>query len=244
MKIRSVIHSFVIVVLFVILAISCKKDIVNDPIPFIEENDPIPIYGDAVHDTDGNVYNTVIIGNQVWMAENLKTTKFNDGTSITLTTSNNDWHIHTPSYCWYNNDVTNKNKYGALYNWYAVNTAKLAPKGWHVATDDEWTILTNFLGESIAGGALKKTGTAFWKYPNMGATNLYGFSAFPGGYRMYSGEFYYKGETGYYWTSSENKNYANLDAWSRSVHYANKVVARGSDGYGMQYGFSVRCIKD
>lgn len=242
MKIKSVVHSFVIVVMFVILAISCKKDIVNDPIPFIEENDPIPIYGDTVHDADGNVYKTVIIGTQVWMAENLRTTKFNDGTPITLTTSNNDWPKHSPAYCWYDNDLSNKNIYGALYNWYAVNTGTLAPKGWHVATDDEWTILTNFLkGDIIAGGVLKKTGLAFWIYPNIGATNLYGFSALPGGYRIYFGDFSYKGDSGYWWTSSSlNSTYA----WSRSINYLRKDVLRGSEGDGKQWGMSVRCIKD
>lgn len=248
MKIRSIVHSFLIVIVFVILAISCKKnikDIVNDPIPFIEENDPIPIYRDTVYDTEGNVYKTVIIGTQEWMAENLRTTKFNDGTPITLTSSNNDWHIKTPSYCWYDNDIANKNKYGALYNWYAVNTGKLAPNGWHVATDQEWTILIDFLdGDLVAGGILKKTGTAFWKYPNLGATNLYGFSALPGGYRTYNGEFLYKGGTGYWWTSSLNEEYPNLNAWSRSIISTGTRTGRGEDGYGMQYGFSVRCVRD
>ena len=108
-----------------------------------------------VVDIDGNVYHTVTIGTQVWMVENLKTTKYNDGTAIPLVTDNTAWGaLTTPGYCWYNNDsATYKNTYGALYNWYAVNTGKLAPTGWHVPTDSEWTVLTTYLGgQSVAGG--------------------------------------------------------------------------------------------
>jgi uncharacterized protein (TIGR02145 family) len=101
----------------------------------------------AVTDKDGNVYHTVTIGTQTWMVENLKTTKYNDGTAIPFITDNSAWaNLTTPGYCWYNNDSTTyKNMYGALYNWYAVSTGNLAPKGWHVATDAEWTTLQNYL---------------------------------------------------------------------------------------------------
>ena len=116
----------------------------------------------TVSDADGYVYHTVTIGAQVWMVENLKTTKYNDGTAIPLVTDSTAWAILTiPGYCWYNNDaVTYKATYGALYNWYAVNTGKLAPKGWHVPADAEWTKLITFLGgEDVAGGKMKSTGT-------------------------------------------------------------------------------------
>ncbi|MBI5010148.1 MAG: fibrobacter succinogenes major paralogous domain-containing protein, partial [Bacteroidia bacterium] len=137
-----------------------------------------------VSDIDGNVYQTVTIGTQVWMKENLKTTKLNDGIALPNVIDNAAWAaLTTTGYCWYNNDATTyKSTYGALYNWYAVNTGKLCPIGWHVPSDDEWTLLTTFRGGySVAGGKLKETGTLHWTSPNTGATNETGFTALPGG---------------------------------------------------------------
>ena len=125
--------------------------------------------GVVVQDIDGNNYLTVTIGTQIWMAENLRTTKYNDGTAIPLVTDNTTWaNLTTPAYCWYNNDAkTNGSTYGALYNWYSVNTKKLCPTGWHVPNDTEWTTLTTYLGgTAVAGGKLKETGTAHWYSPN------------------------------------------------------------------------------
>ena len=138
-----------------------------------------------VTDIDGNVYQTVTIGTQVWMVENLKTTRYIDGTAIPLDTNSSTWGgLTTPGYCWYNDSAIYGNTYGALYNWYAVNTGKLAPAGWHVPTDSEWTVLTTYLGgETVAGGKLKDTGTTYWQSPNTGATNASGFLALPGGFR-------------------------------------------------------------
>jgi len=122
---------------------SCKKKDNNNPTP------------STVTDIDGNVYHIVAIGTQVWMAENLKTTKYNDGTFIPLVTDSTAWgNLSTPGYCWYNNDAaTYKNTYGALYNWFTVNTGKLSPKGWHIPSDTEWETLITYLGgESLAGG--------------------------------------------------------------------------------------------
>ncbi len=106
------------------------------------------LYAQTVKDIEGNVYNTVAIGNQVWMAENLKTTRFNDGTAITLVTDNSAWEALTlAAYCFYGNDAPKyKNKYGALYNWFAVNTKKLCPVGWHIPIDKEWTNLPPLAG--------------------------------------------------------------------------------------------------
>ena len=141
--------------------------------------------GGTVVDIDGNVYNTVTIGTQVWMVENLKTTKYRNGDAIPNVTGNASWvALSTGAYCWYNNDAaTYKATYGALYNWYAVGDSRnIAPSGWHVATDSEWTTLSTFLGgESIAGDKLKEIGTSHWLSPNTGATNSNGFTAFPGG---------------------------------------------------------------
>ena len=138
----------------------------------------------TVTDIDGNVYHTVKIGTQVWMVENLKTTKYNDGTPIPLVTANSSWAIlTTPGYCFYNNDANvNKATYGAMYNWYIVNTGKLCPAGWHVPIDAEWTTLTNYLGsENAAGGKLKEFGISHWVTPNDGTTNSSGFTALPAG---------------------------------------------------------------
>jgi uncharacterized protein (TIGR02145 family) len=135
---------------------------------------------------DGNTYKIVVIGTQTWMAENLKAIKLNDGNDINLVTDNKPWEsLTTPAYCYYSNDpIINKITYGVLYNWYTVNTNKLCPIGWHVPTDREWTILTDFLGgESIAGGKLKETGTTHWTTPDTIATNETGFTALPGGGR-------------------------------------------------------------
>jgi uncharacterized protein (TIGR02145 family) len=150
------------------------------------------IQAQTVKDIDGNVYKTITIGTQVWMAENLRTTKLDDGKIVPLVTDDKIWAgLNTPAYCWYtNNAPENKNKYGALYNWYTVSTNKLCPRGWHVPTDAEWkTLITNLGGESVAGGKLKEKGTSHWQSPNAGATNETGFTALPSGERKQSGVF-------------------------------------------------------
>ena len=194
-----------------------------------------------VTDIDGNVYRTVKIGTQIWMAENLKTTSFNDSTSIPNVTDQVTWaSLTTPGYCWYNDSIYYKNSFGALYNWYTVNTGKLAPKGWHVATDEEWAILTTFLGDSVAGGKLKETGTLNWTAPNTGATNVTGFTALPGGGRGDdNGTFDFKGTISFWWTSTVlDDTYARF----RSLGYNNSGV--GKSGSGKDNGLYVRCVKD
>ena len=195
----------------------------------------------TVTDFDGNVYNTITIGTQVWMAENLKTTHYNDGTVIPLVTDNGSWvSLSTPGYCWYNDSVAYGNPYGALYNWYAVNTGKLAPSGWHVPSDSEWEVLGSYLGgDNIAGGSLKDTGTTYWTLPNIGATNSSGFTALPGGYRYSTGGWDRIGNYAYWWTSTA------IDAgscWRRYIYGDSVSVNRG--GGERYYGFSIRCIKN
>jgi uncharacterized protein (TIGR02145 family) len=175
------------------------------------------------------------------MAENLKTTKYNDGTAIPLVTDDKAWDaLTTPAYCWYKNDATtNKNTYGASYNWYTVGTNKLCPKGWHVPTDAEWTTLTTYLGgESVAGGKLKETGTTHWESPNTGATNESGFKALAGGDREF-GTFSYIGYSGYFWsatgTNATEARYRNM------AYYGSKV---GSNSIFKKMGYSVRCLRD
>lgn len=194
----------------------------------------------SVTDIEGNVYNTIAIGNQIWMVENLKTTKYNDGTSIPNVTDNALWGVlNTPCYCWYNNDVTNKSIYGTLYNWYAVNTGKLAPKGWHVPSNTEWTTLFTFLGgESVAGSKLKETGTMHWESPN-NATNETSFTALPGGYRSPgNGYFNSIGSCGGWWNSTE---YDSNNAGSQAI-ISNTLSTYFPDN--KKYGYSVRCIKN
>lgn len=194
----------------------------------------------TVTDVDGNIYNTIIIGSKVWMAENLKTTKYNDGTAIPNITDDTSWEgLTTGAYCWYNNDFTNKSIYGALYNWYTVNTGKLAPVGWHVPTDEEWTILSNHLGDMYeAGGKLKEAGTTHWKNPNAGATNTTGFTGLPGGNRLYN--FNYIGLNGEWWSSTEVNN---SSAFSRVLHSDYRWLS-DYNFYRKDYGVSVRCVKD
>lgn len=216
----------------IILAISCKKE---------DENL-------KVTDVDGNVYNTVKIGSQVWFKENLRTTKYNDGTSIPLITDNTAWiNLSTQGFCWYNNDkAMYGNEYGALYNWYSVETGQLCPDGWHVPSDNEWATLIDFLGgEGIAGGKIKSTRTSpdahpRWDSPNTGATDEYGFSALPGGYRMRFDGLYYK--VGIYvgwWSSTVD---GSATAWTRSIYFDNESVFRYNDA--KKEAISVRCIQN
>ncbi|MEI6754179.1 MAG: FISUMP domain-containing protein [Paludibacter sp.] len=198
----------------------------------------------TVTDIDGNVYHTITIGTQTWMVENLKTTTYNDGAAIPNVTDDTAWKaLTTPAYCWYNNDAaTFKNTYGALYNWYAVNTGKLAPIGWHVPSDAEWTTLTDYLGGgNVAGGKLKEIGTTHWLSPNYGATNEIGFSALPGGRRegYWDGAFSTLGEDGGWWCETE---FSTWNAWYRNMFNLNSAVGRSN--YYKYNGFSVRCVRD
>ncbi|HOG37272.1 MAG TPA: FISUMP domain-containing protein, partial [Paludibacteraceae bacterium] len=195
----------------------------------------------SMTDIDGNTYKTVTIGTQTWMAENLKVTKYNNGTNIPNVTDATAWSsLTTGAYCNYNNDRSNVATYGRLYNWYAVNTGKLAPTGWHVPTDAEWATLTTYLGGgSVAGGKLKETGTTHWASPNTGATNETGFTALPGGNRDYHGAFYGIGYYGSWWSASERGTYT---AWYRNMLYFDSNVGRSN--YDKEVGFSVRCVRD
>ena len=194
-------------------------------------------------DIDGNEYATVIIGNQVWMSENLKVTKYRDGTAIPTGLSNSEWENTTSgAYAVYDNNETHADTYGYLYNWYAVDDSRnIAPDGWHVPTDDEWTTLTDYLGgTSVAGGKMKETGTSHWNSPNTGATNESGFTAFPGGYRLDNDGYYGSiGSFGYFWSSSESSSYY---AWERELYYYSSEVYRYDDD--KRSGFSVRCVRD
>ena len=208
----------------------------------------------TVTDIDGNVYHTVKIGTQVWMVENLKTTKYRNGDPID-TDKTNTWESTTTGYyCWYE-DMASKYKanYGALYNWSAVNDSrKIAPQGWHVPTYAEWTILINFLGNKIdyAGAKLKESGVAHWTTPNFGATNSSGFTALPGGFLYpgrYTGDylnpkyatFSHIGKRGYWWSSTKE---SGDSAWHLALGYDSGEVY--INGIMKSFGCSVRCLRD
>jgi uncharacterized protein (TIGR02145 family) len=193
-----------------------------------------------VNDIDGNVYNVITIGGQLWMAENLKVTKLNDGTRIPLVTTSGIWvKLTTPGYCFYDNATTDS-VYGALYNWYTVKTNKLCPTGWHVPSNADWATLTTYLGgKTVAGGKLKTTGLTFWNCPNKAATNEKGFSAVAGGYRYYGGNFVWRGEYGYWWCTNE---YDAISAYQLLIMSGDSDTF--SDNNDKDLGLSVRCLKD
>jgi len=204
------------------------------------ENKPIAFNFMQCTDGDGNNYPVVAIGTQVWMATNLKTTKYNNATCFHVEFDNMTWaNLTSPAYCWYNNDApSNKDIYGALYNAYAVNTGKLCPVGWHVPTNTEWDALLEQL-DSNAGGKMKEIGSAHWTYPNVGGTNASGFTALGGGARLLGGVFSDLKMAGYWWSSTEmspqeygSRNIVNWDA-----------ALFSTPGYKTN-GYSVRCLKD
>ncbi len=209
-------------------------------------------------DVDGNIYNTVQIGSQCWMAENLKTTTYRNNTPIPNITDSTEWlYLTTGAYVWYDNDISWKDLYGALYNWYTVDDLNgLCPEGWHVPADDEWTVLTDFIGgtgsphgnelkssrqvDSPLGGGCNTSEQPRWNQDNtFYGTDHYGFSGLPGGYRFGYGPFDHMGNFGFWWSSTEHSlSYS----WYRSLGYdiGNVYEYR----YYKHYGFSVRCLKD
>ncbi|MDD4970250.1 MAG: fibrobacter succinogenes major paralogous domain-containing protein [Paludibacter sp.] len=212
----------------------------------VTEVDSVVFYKPAtssntVTDVDGNVYHTIVIGAQTWMVENLKTTKYNDNSSISIVTDNAIWMgLTTGAYCWYNNDITNKTPYGAMYNWYAVNSGKLSPKGWHVPTDVELATLVTYLGgTTVAGGKLKETGTTHWT-SNTSATNESGFSAVGAGYRLdTSGSF---GGLQTYMTFWSSVAFDASNSYSSTLKASDGTI--GTVPSPNKFGKTVRCIKD
>jgi len=209
----------------------------------------------TVADIDGNIYNTITIGTKIWMAENLETTRYADGTPIPFVNTNASWDAldaNSKAYCWYNDNINNKDTYGALYTWAAAMKGEVSsstnpsgvqgvcPTAWHLPSNAEWAELETYLGgNSIAGFKLKETGKAHWNSSTSGVTNESGFTALPGGYRYYDGDFKYLHVYGFWWSSSENT--ADL-AWYMNLEDQTGVVYRYSTG--KKIGFSVRCLSD
>lgn len=194
----------------------------------------------TVKDVDGNLYHTVTIGTQCWMLENLKTTRYKDSTIIPTGLSNTSWQAtFSGAYAIFDNNPVNNTTYGKLYNWYAVNTGKLAPAGWRVPTDNDFTILTNYLGgESEAGNKMKDT-TLWVSFPGITNTNNSNFTGLPAGIRFSNGTFGSIGFASLFWSSTGS----GIDfAWNRNLNYSNSRAERV--GTIKQSGYSVRCIKD
>lgn len=209
---------------FSILCTKCEKD------------SGLPVDG------DGNEYDTVVIGTQVWLRENLKTTKYNNGVSIPLITDNSQWSSMTSAaFCWYGNSQDVKENYGALYNWWATKVSFLCPLGYHIPSDEEWQTLIDYLGgDEIAGDKLKSIGTQFWFPPNHG-TNESGFSAMPGGLRSHDfGSYLSVRYFGYWWSSSPgiNENYGSR----LLINYSDNNATLTS--WFKKSGLSIRCIKN
>ncbi len=207
----------------------------------------------TVTDIDGNTYQTVLIGDQCWMAENLKVTRYRNGDPIP-NIAGTDWGLlSTGAYCDYHNDVNNVATYGRLYNWYAVNDSRhIAPEGWHVPTDTEWKQLEMYLGMSQSqadatvwrgtdeGGKMKEAGTSHWHSPNIGATNESGFTALPAGFRGASDVYYFDlGSYAYFWSSTGS---TELHAWYRDLQNNHSEVYRYN--FNKREGRSVRCVRD
>ncbi len=237
------------------------KYITNDTI-VPTENQSVDInFAEAV-DNEGYSYPTVVIGTQTWIAENMKTTTYPDGSDITLVESNSLWtdladDNTSDAYCWYDNDeATYATPYGAMYTWAAAmgdnavssNTIPsgvqgICPAGWHIPSNEEWNQLANYLGTtSDAGAELKESGTEHWDSPNSYANNSTGFYGLPGGRRTaYSGEFSSIRQYGNFWTSTEDESNPE-NAYRYSLSYTDKQFNKYSDEKG--YGYSVRCIKN
>jgi uncharacterized protein (TIGR02145 family) len=217
--------------MLLILSLSCRKD--SNP---------------EITDADGNVYHAIEIGSQVWLKENLNSTRYNDGTTIPLVTDSQTWYNLTSGACCdYNKDASNAVIYGKLYNWYVVDSANsrnVCPRGWHVPNLEEWVELEEYLGGTVvAGGKLKETDTLRWLAPNTGATDETGFAALPGG-RCYQNEIFSSiRHSGYWWTSSKysfNGALAGAHFW----YLANTSAGIMHSIESLKNGYSVRCLQD
>lgn len=259
-----------LVYLFVVLGllISCKKEATNNNntnsvtcvdnpnINFTSIGTPVGKFSDCIKDIDGNTYKTVTIGTQTWMAENLKTSKYNDGTIIPNILDNDKWMNDTlGAWCNYKNDTSYNSKYGKLYNGYVIVNTKnknVCPSGWHIPTYSEWLILTDYLGgEKIAGGKMKEVGTSNWNAPNTDATNISLFSGIPISSRGYDGFYYNKfGTIVSWWSQSKWKTPStdpNLIVSGKSLWYfyvESYHSELGKLGGGLSGGTPIRCIKD
>lgn len=219
---KTLVQNLLILALLTSTLFACKKDKV----------------GGTVTDIDGNVYKTIKIGEQTWMVENLRVTHLNDGTAITNVTNDAAWNNLSAYYCWPQDNVQNKNTYGALYNWAAVSSQKLAPVGWHIPLKGDWELLASTLGGfSVAGGKMKMKGTEFWAAPNTDASNTSGFTALPAGIKGIG--------TNYFTFIGSFFSATQLQPATASCYYIETGSGELKENlFGDEIGMSVRCIKN
>lgn len=218
-------------ILSAFVSFSCKK---KEPTP---TPTPAPT---SVTDIDGNVYAVVKICDKFWIAENLRTTRYNDGVLIPTNLTDAQWSAATTgAFAIYDDAMANNTTYGKLYNWFAASSGKLAPTGYHVATEAEWNALVTCLGGSgVAGGKLKAV-SSLWEAPNVGATNSSGFLCLPSGYRSTNGPYALKGKNAYFW-AADQRNATQGEYILLSADFQTTAT----NGANKQFGYSVRCVKD
>lgn len=226
--------SFAAAVLFILVCLSagCGQNSSGDRKPNSER----------ITDADGNVYSSVVIGSQVWMALNLRTTRYNNGDPVPLVTDDAEWeNTGEGAFCYYSNDKKYGKTYGILYNWHAVSDSRgICPPGWHIPSDEEWQVLSDFLGgDKVAGDKMKETGTRHWAEPNAGASNVSGFTALPAGGRDEYGKFIVDRYGSHWWSTTVS---GSVDVRVRSIYFGYGSIM--TDEYSPNNGFSVRCLKD
>lgn len=238
---------FLMFIISLTLAIySCKKDDNNPSNPYNGKS--LAVFNEDIEygiltDQDGNIYKTVKIGTQTWMAENLRTTKYRNGDEIQKVVNDSEWaYLSSGAFCNYNNteDYNTIATYGRLYNWFVIDDSRnVAPNGWHVPSDAEWTTLINFLGGDLnAGGKMKMKESLIWVNPDPNITNESGFTAIPAGMReWYTGE--YSFACGF-WSNTQADD--GVSSWHRSLSVDNNTITRYQPN--KMYGFSIRCVKD
>ena len=217
--------NIIVIISIILLSIGCRKD-------------ELP----TVKDIDGNEYHYTTIGSQMWMVENLRTTRYRNGDSIPDVTDNTEWrNLTSGAFCYYNNDSNNGKTYGLLYNWYVPgDNRNVAPTGWRVATVDDWNTLINYLGGTgVAGGKLKESGNSHWISANSDASNAFNFSALPSGLRDNHGNYTQQGETTEWWIPKE---YDSIVAWFTQIADGTSIQV---SGFGQKnFGLSIRCIRE
>lgn len=223
-------HPSVIILLSLIL-IATNQAVIGQDVETI-----IPC-ATMIEDIEGNTYKTVQIGTQCWMAENLKTSKYRDGNPIPNVTDPSEWaKLSSGAWATYENSAANDVTYGKLYNWHAVVDARnVCPVDWHIPSNEEWTVLSNYIGTEIG---FKMKSTSGWA-DNGNGSNTSGFNALPGGFRFNDGTFYYVSRAGFFWSSSES---SSDYAWYRYLRFEDRDLGRFN--YLKSFGLSVRCLRD
>lgn len=227
-------YTIILAGLVICLSACKKKDTELPPLP-------------TITDIDGNIYKTVTIGTQEWMAENLRTTTYNDGSDIPNVEDNTEWtSLTNGAYCWFDNDIANKATHGALYNWRAIESNKICPSGWHVPSTDEWTTLRDYIAEEggfttskVAYALKSKSG---W-YNDGNGSDHYRFNALPSGYRMQrNGAFHDIDKDAYFWSSTPQNVPEEDQSIGRYIQYQGRILY--TFWFEPRHGASIRCVKD